>query len=409
MARKATELGALAVKNLKMPGLHFVGGVAGLALQIAPGGSKSWVLRATMGKKRRDMGLGGYPDVTLAGAQEAARGARKKIREGIDPIDDGKRARSALEASRAHDVTFKEFALSYLARHEEGWSTKSHQQWLRSLETHVFPKIGSLLVRDIDVAHVEQVLDPIWKSKTETATRVRGRIETILDSATVAKHRSGENPARWKGNLKARLVSPKKLKKAEHFKALPYKDVGAFMQRLSKVDGQGARALEFAILTAARSTQARGALWSEISAKEALWVIPKERMKSKREHRVPLSQAALNLLEKQPRIEETDLVFPSVRRKMISDATMSAVLKRMGVDAVPHGFRSSFKDWCSELTHYPPEVSEMALAHAVGDPMEEAYRRGDLLVKRRRVMEDWAKFCSKPYVQESADVIQLHG
>ena len=408
MVRKAEELGALAVKNLKTPGLHFVGGVAGLALQIAPGGSKSWVLRVMVGEKRREMGLGGYPDVPLARAQEAARDARAKIRQGIDPIDEAKAARSRLAASRARDVTFKDGALHYIAAQEKTWSTKSHDQWLSSLEAHVFPKIGALMLRDVELPQVLEVLNPIWHDKTETAGRVRGRIERILNWATVGKLRSGENPARWKGHLEVLLPAPSKIQVVNHFKALPYKEVGAFMQLLRQQDGQGARALEFAILTASRSTPARGATWAEIDLQAKVWTIPKGRMKDqKRDHRVPLSKPAMDLLARQPRLDGTDLVFPAVNGRILSDATMSAVLKRMKVEAVPHGFRSSFKDWCSELTSYPREVSEMALAHAIGDKVEEAYRRGDLFEKRRRAMEDWGMFCDTPYRPKTGDVVDL--
>jgi integrase len=392
MGRKAKELGPLAVKNLKEPGLHFVGGVDGLALQIAPGGSRSWVLRAMMGGKRRDMGLGGYPDVTLAGAQQAARDARLRLREGVDPIEHSKAQKSALAASRARDVTFKKCALDYIASHEATWSTKSHDQWLNSLESHVFPRIGHLFVRDVGVPQVLEVLRPIWQEITETASRVRGRIERILDWAKVAQLRSGENPARWKGHLEVMLGAPTKVQASEHFKALHYSHVPAFMARLREEKGQGAKALEFAILTASRSTQARGATWAEVDLESAVWVIPKERMKAKREHRVPLSSSAVDLLKLQARFDKTDLVFPSSDDRMISDATMNAVLKRMKVEAVPHGFRSSFKDWCTERTNYPREVSEMALAHAVGDKVEQAYRRGDLFDKRKQAMQDWDDF-----------------
>lgn len=408
MGRKAKELGALAVKNLKTPGLHFVGGVDGLALQIAPGGSRSWVLRAMMGGKRREMGLGGYPDMTLARAQDAARDARAKIKAGIDPINDARNAKSQLEASRATDVTFEVGARQYIETHEKSWSTKSHYQWLSSLETHVFPKIGSLYMRDVDVPQVLAVLKPIWYDKTETAGRVRGRIEKILSWAKAGKLRTGENPARWTGHLDAILPARKKIQKVEHFKALPYTAVGQFMADLRAQEGQGARALEFAILTAARSTQARGATWSEIDLNHEdgpLWMIPAERMKTKEPHKVPLSPTVVKLLQDQPRFEGTDLVFPSAKLTMISDATMGAVLKRMKVEAVPHGFRSTFKTWASEITNYARDVVEMALAHAISSKVEEAYQRGDLFQKRVHLMEDWAKFCSAPYIARKRPVV----
>jgi integrase len=406
MPRLAKPLSPLEIKQLKEPGLYFAGEVPGLALQIAPGGSKSWVLRAMVGGRRREMGLGGYPEVTLANAKDAARTARAKIKSGIDPINEGKSARSALEASRAKDVTFQACALKYIAIHEPSWSAKSHFQWLSSLEKHAFPQIGSLLVRDVGDRQVLDVLHPIWVSTTETATRVRGRIEKVLDWAVASKLREGPNPARWRGHLEHMLPNPGEVANEEHFKALSYQELGAFMKRLREAEGQGARCLEFAVLTAARSGQARGATWSEINLEEALWVIPKERMKAKREHRVPLSSAAVGLLRAQPRIKGTDLVFPSSTNKLLSDATLGAVLKRLGIDAVPHGFRSTFKDWCTELTSYPNELSELALAHLVGDKVEQAYRRGDMFQKRRQLMDDWAAFCSRKWTS-SGKVVKL--
>lgn len=409
MPRHVKDLTALEVKNLKKAGLHFVGEVAGLALQIAPGGSKSWVLRATMGNKRREMGLGGYPDVTLAGAREAARQARAKIKAGIDPIDDGKAARSALAASRAKDVTFEKCALDYIHMHEAKWKPKSHSQWLSSLNKHVFPKIGKLMVRDVDTPQVLDVLKPIWNTLTETATRVRGRMEKILNWATVQKLRAGQNPAAWDGHLEAILPAPEKIAQEEHFAALPYKEVGSFMQRLRERPGQGARCLEFAILTCSRSTEARGARWSEINLDEAVWILPKERMgKNNQEHRVPLSKEALALIRAQPVIDEIDFVFPGSRGGMVSDATLGAVLKRMKVPAVPHGFRSSFKDWATEMTEHRNDLSEMALSHKVGSKVEQAYRRGTMFQKRRLIMQDWADFCGREWdAKKDAVVIAM--
>jgi integrase len=406
MPRQAKPLTALEVKQLKTPGLHFVGDVPGLALQIASGGSRSWVLRAMMGGRRREMGLGGYPEVGLADAREAGRQARARLKGGVDPIDHGRATRSALAARRATEASFEECALKYIAIHEPSWSTKSHFQWTSSLKKHVFPKIGRLLVRDVGDAQVLSVLEPIWVSLTETATRIRGRIEKIIDWATASKLREGPNPARWRGHLEHMLPNPSEVAEEEHFKALPYQQLGAFMKRLRSVEGQGARCLEFAILTAARSTQARGAAWTEIDTEGGLWVIPKERMKGNRDHRVPLSKPALQLLAKQPKIDGTDLVFPGATNKMLSDATLGAVMDRLEVDAVPHGFRSTFKDWASELTTYPNELSELALAHLVGDKVEQAYRRGDMFEKRRKIMSDWATFCSREWEARPAAVVR---
>jgi integrase len=394
MGRKAKELAPIVVSRLKKPGLHFVGGVSGLGLQVLPTGGRTWVLRVTIGGKRRDMGLGGYPDVTLSGAREAARKAREMIRDGKDPITEARAAASALRASRAKDMTFQQAAWAYIAAHESGWRNAKHvQQWKNTLSAYVFPSIGGLSVRHIELVHILSILEPIWKTKTATATRLRGRLEQILDWATARGHRNGLNPARWRGHLDKLLVRPSKVSRVEHHSALPYLEIGSFMQRLRELVGSGARALEFAILTAARSGEVRGATWPEIDFDKAIWTIPDQRMKLGREHRVPLSTAALTLLRALPRIHGTVLVFPAPRGGPLSDMTLTAVVRRMGVAAVPHGFRSTFRDWASECTNYPRDAAEMALAHAIGDKVEAAYRRGDLFEKRRRMMADWASFC----------------
>lgn len=394
MGRKAIEKGAIQVARLRTPGLHFVGGVDGLALQVLPTGGRTWVLRAMVGTKRRDMGLGGYPDVPLSQAREAARQARAKIRVGIDPIEEAKANQSALRASQASALTFKQCALSYIESQEAKWDNpKSSLQWQSTLATYAFPHMGDLLVRDIDLPQVLAALEPIWYVKTETASRLRGRIEAVLDYAKVRKYRTGDNPAAWRGHLDKILPAPNKVGKKQHYAAIHYSEMGEFIPKLRQVDGIGAKALEFAILTAARSGEVRGATWSEFDLSAGVWVVPGARMKAGKEHRVPLSKAALDLLKALPRFPDADLVFLASRGGKISDATMSAVLKRMEVKAVPHGFRSTFRDWASECTNYPGEMAEMALAHTVGDKVEAAYRRGDLYMKRVKMMNDWAKFC----------------
>jgi integrase len=397
MAKKAKELGPLAVSKLSAPGLHFVGGVSGLALQVLPTGGRTWVLRAMMGGKRRDMGLGGFPDVPLADARTAARNARELIRAGRDPIEEARAAISARRASRAKDVTFKEAATAYIAAHEATWRNAKHaNQWKSTLTTYAYPRIGDLLVRDVELSHVLSILEPIWADKTETATRLRGRIEQVLDWATARGHREGLNPARWRGHLDKLLARPSKVAKVTHRAALPLSEVGAFLSDLRSVEGMGARALEFAILTAARSGEVRGATWAEIDLNAGVWTVPGDRMKAGREHRVPLSAPALKLLKALPQMTGLDLVFPAARGGALSDMTMTAVLRRMKVAAVPHGFRSTFRDWASERTNYPRDAAEMALAHTIGDKVEAAYRRGDLFEKRRRMMSDWAAFCGTP-------------
>lgn len=397
MGRKAAELTALEVKARTTPGMHFVGGVAGLALQVLPTGGRSWVLRIVVGGKRRDMGLGGFPDVTLAGAREAAREARAKVRQGIDPIEQQRSARSALKATMAAALTFEQCAGKYIAAHEAGWRNAKHaQQWRNTLEQHAYPAMGSLLVRDVGLTHVLAVLEPIWRTKTETASRLRGRIESVLDWATARGYRDGLNPARWRGHLDKLLPAPAKVTKVDHHTALPVGDIGAFMVRLRAAEGTGARALEFAILTAARSGEVRGATWAEVDRDAKVWIVPGERMKAGKEHRVPLSDAALQVLAAVPRMAGTDLVFPASRGGPLSDMTLTAVLRRLDVPAVPHGFRSTFRDWCAERTNYPRDVAEMALAHTIGDKVEAAYRRGDLFEKRRLMMDEWAAFLSRP-------------
>lgn len=397
MPKKAKELSALEVNRLTEPGLHFAGGVAGLALQVTESGARSWVLRATVGKRRRDIGLGGYPDVTLAGAREAARAARAKIKEGIDPVEESKAKRSALAASQASAITFGEAAAKYIAANEAGWKSAKHAaQWTSTLETYAFPTIGKIRVSDIETAHVIGILEPIWTTKTETASRLRGRIESVLDWATVRGYRKGENPARWKGHLDMILPARAKVQKVEHHAALDYREVGTFMAELAKVEGMGARALEFAILTAARSGEVRGATWAEIDEKAGIWTIPAGRMKAEKEHRIPLASTALALLAKLPRIAGTDLLFPNSKEKpsALSDMTLTAVLRRMGESVTAHGFRSTFRDWAGETTAYPREVIEHALAHQLKDKAEAAYARGTLFDKRRRLMADWAKHCA---------------
>lgn len=405
MARKAKELSALEVNRLTAPGLHFVGGVAGLALQVTVFGARSWILRVMIAGKRREMGLGGFPDVTLAGARDAARTARAKIKVGIDPIEDAKAKRSALLAARSASVTFSEAATAYISAKEAEWSNSKHAaQWRSTLATYAFPVIGSIFVRDIEQSHILRVLEPIWLTKTETATRLRGRIENILDWARVSGYRTGDNPARWRGHLDKLLATPSKVQKPEHHPALPFTEIGEFMAALRQQEGMGARALEFAILTAARSGEVRGATWDEIDLTAATWTIPAERMKMKREHRAALNDEAVALLQSLPR--SGDLIFPNSKGAILSDMTLTAVLRRMGRgDITAHGFRSTFRDWCSERTNYPRDVAEMALAHAIGDKVEAAYRRGDLFEKRRLMMRDWGKFTGM--IQNEADVLPM--
>lgn len=408
MPKKIAPLKPLDVQRIakaKERGYYSVGVPAGLGLQVAKGGSSNWVLRVTIAGKRREMGLGGYPDVQLADAQRLARDAREAISKGDDPITGRREARSARKVANAAALTFKECALSYVNAHESGWRNPKHtSQWRNTLETYAYPTLGKVLVRDVTLPLVLGVLEPIWNTKTETASRLRGRLESILDWAKVREYRAGDNPARWSGNLDAILPAPGKVAKAEHYAALSIDAVGAFLKDLRAIDGISARALELAILTAARAGEVRGATWAEIDLQAAEWRIPGDRMKAGKEHRVPLSAPAVALLKALPEGKRDELVFPSPRGGKLSDMSMTAILRRLKVAAVPHGFRSTFRDWAAERTHYPHEVAEMALAHAIASKVEAAYRRGDLFDKRRQIMNDWAAFCARPVDTKGAVV-----
>lgn len=392
MPRKARELSPLEVRRLTNPGRWSVGGVDGLALQVTEAGARSWVLRLRVAGSQREMGLGSFPTITLADAREKAREHRTKIAAGQDPILIRRQTASAAVAERAAQQTFASVASQYVAQHEKGWKNKKHgAQWTATLETYAAPIVGRLLIRDVTTAHVIRVLEPIWLTKTETATRVRSRMELVLDFAAARGLREGLNPARWRGNLDAALPKPSKVAKVQHHAALDIREMVDFMARLNTLPGNGARALEFAVFTAARSGEVRGAKWMEIDLLNSLWTIPAARMKSGREHRVPLSRPAIRLLRELPTADKDDLVFPGVDGQL-SDMTLTAVLRRMKVDATVHGFRSTFRDWISESTAHSTEVAEMALSHAVGDKVEAAYRRGDLFEKRVALMSEWGSF-----------------
>ena len=388
MPKLANELTAVEVRRLIEPGLHAVGEVAGLCLYVKPTGARSWVLRTMVGARRAELGLGGYPTTTLAQARERARETLDQIRKGIDPAAERRSKRSTVQ------WTFKATALAYIADNRAGWKNPKHaQQWENTLATYAYPVFGDKHVRDVNKGDVLACIRPIWTTKNETADRLRNRIELILKYAVRSDLRpEGPNPASWHECVEGVLPPPSKVAKVEHHPALAIDGMHDFMVKLRQVAGMGGKALEFAILTAARSGEVRGATWSEIDLQGAVWSIDGKRMKSGRPHRVPLSVKALELLEALPRFEGTDLVFPGAKGKPLSDMTLTAALRRMKVNVTAHGFRSTFRDWAAERTAFPAEVAEMALAHAVGDATEAAYRRGDLFEKRRELMDLWAKF-----------------
>lgn len=402
MGKVAKALTAIEVGRLEEPGYHAVGTVPGLYLQVTPGGAKSWVMRVKVGAKRREIGLGPYPAVKLAQAHEKARQTRDQIAAGVDPIEHKKALLSELVAKQALEMTFEQAARGYISAHRDGWKNPKHgSQWEATLATYAHPVIGRMNVKDVRLAHVLKILEPIWTTKNETASRLRSRLELVLDWAKVRGHRTGENPAAWRGNLDKLLPKPSKVQAGESHPAVMLSEAGAFLRDLRQHQGMGALALEFTMLTAARSGEVRGATWAEIDMVAKVWTVPKERMKAGKEHRVPLSDAAVKLLKGLPRMDGTELVFPAVRGGELSDATMSQLMRRMGYKdtkgrvCVPHGLRSTFRDWAGERTSYQGDVIEAALAHARGDKTEAAYFRSDLFDKRRRLMADWAAFVER--------------
>jgi integrase len=408
MARTIGKLTALAVDKAKRRGYYGDGG--GLFLQVSASGSKSWVFRFKEAGKLREMGLGAIHTIGLAEARDKARECRRLRLDGIDPIEARKVARSQARLAAATATTFKDCAERYIASHGAGWRSPMHAaQWPGTLGRYVYPVFGSLPVQAVDVGLVLKALEPIWTEKPETAGRVRGRIESVLDWATARGYRQGENPARWRGHLENLLPGKSKLRRVKHHAALPYGEIGDFIAQLKQQEGVATRALEFTILTAARTGEVIGASWPEINSAERLWIVPAGRMKSGKEHRVPLSDATLAILEHMQAIRQGDFVFPGGKaRRPISNMAMMMTLRRMGRgDLTVHGFRSSFRDWAAERTDFPNEVAEMALAHAVSGKVEAAYRRGDLFEKRRQLMDAWSRFCTAPVADGRHSVVSI--
>ena len=404
MAKNRNRLTAVAIKHAGV-GIHADGD--GLYLQVLPSGGKTWILRFMLNGRAREMGLGSLTLVSLKEARDKAQAVRKQVHDHrIDPID-------ARRASRVRAVTlpFKDCAKAYIEAHKTGWRNAKHaDQWGNTLETYAYPVFGDLPVNQIDTALVMRVLEPLWRKKTETASRLRGRIESVLSWATVRGYREGENPARWRGHLDKLLPKRSKVQKVQHHAALPYADLPSFYALLRQQPGVGALALRFAILAAARTGEVIGMRWEEVSLQDKVWTVPPERMKSGREHRVPLSTEAIRVLKlaEKGRTDDSVFVFETRPGKPLSSATMTAVLKRMErADLTVHGFRSTFRDCSAEQTNFPREIAEAALAHVLSNKAEAAYQRADLLEKRRKLMEHWGKFTSTPPAPQSTRVIPL--
>ena len=431
MPKIAKELSALEVKRLSRPGWHAVGGVAGLLLQIRPPAQqgqpipRSWILRLRVAGQRQPIGLGSYPQVSLAEAREQARKLSLEAKGGVNLVARKRAQRSALIAAASKNRTFKECAEAYLDAHVTDYTNEKHRkQWPSTLDAYAYPVIGSMLVAEISMRHVLDVLQQntvhrdgtagkLWYNKPETAKRLLDRIRTVLDYATVNEYRSGTNPATWTGYLDTQLPSTRGLKNVKHQPAVPYRQIGDFMVQLRKNDSISAKALEFLILTGVRSGSVREADWSEIDFTEKLWVIPKEHTKAKQEHRVPLQPQAIKLLKSLKKVAGSEKVFPSTTGKALSDMALSQLMRGMRErgelteEAVPHGFRSSFRDWAAEQTNYPDEIRKAASMHTVGDAVKAAYQRTDLLEKRRHLMQDWANFLDQASAQRSGTVTSI--
>lgn len=417
MPKLAKELSAIEVKRFTKPGFHAVGGVPGLLLQVTKTGARSWILRATVGSKRRDIGLGSFPAVTLAKAREKAQEFREQIDLGFDPVEERKQRKRDLIFQQMKTIHFKEAAERFIKERKQSEFRNPRQidQWRNSLAMYAYPLIGDIPVQELELIHVQSVLDPIWHSKTETANRIRSRMENILGWCAIKGFREGQNPAQWAGYLDKIYPSPHKIKTKKNHAALPVEELPDFMKALSKRDGQAARALEFLIQTAARSNEVigdrrigrLGVTWGELNLKNALWVIPANRMKSGKKHSVPLSKSLVKMLKKMAKGNDDELLFTGADGGIASNNYLSSVLKRMEVPYTVHGFRSTFKDWCRKYTNYDDEVSELALAHVNSDATRAAYARDELIDRRRLLMEDWARYCSNGSLPESNNVIAL--
>lgn len=400
MARHLRKLTDREVKAIKSPGLHRVDANLYLNVSEPPEegrtGATSWIFRYMLRGKARQMGLGGYPTISLSDARSLADAARTFVKKRVDPIELRKKEEADQAAEAAKAMTFKECAKALIVSKKAGWRNPKHrQQWANTLETYAYPVLGKVSVNAIDTAMVLKVVKPIWATKPETASRLRGRIEAVLSWATVHHYREGPNPARWRGHLDQILPARSKVRRVKHHSALPYSEIGMFVRDLREHTSIGALGLQFLILTAARTGEVIGATWDEIDLAQKVWTIPAQRMKTEKEHRIPLSDCAIAVLEQLKKHQVSEFIFPGqVKRRPLSNMAFLQLLKRMKRgDLTAHGFRSTFRDWAAERTGYPREVAEAALAHTIGNKVEAAYRRSDLFEKRRRLMSDWADFC----------------
>jgi len=394
MARTLNRLSAVKVQKAKRPGMYCDGG--GLYLRVAEGGSKQWIYRYVTNGRPRDMGIGGTHVLTLAEARERAREASKLRLDGIDPIAHKHAQRAAAAVAAASAMTFRQSAEGFIRDNEASWSNAKHRlEWERSLAKYAFPVIGNLPVAAIDTPLVLKVIKPLWQRVPKTASKVRGRIDNILGWATVHHYRAGDNPARWQGHLEHALPS---VQTGEHHAAMPYAEVPAFLAKLRQQTSVPAKCLEFVILTAARLGEALGATWDEVDLDNRVWTVPASRMKAGKEHKVPLSAAAIAVLQELHAIRQSDYVFPGAHpgKAIGHNAPLKLLNEITGTAVTVHGFRSSFRDWAAERTSFPREVAEAALAHAVPSQVEAAYKRTDFFDRRRRLMEAWSDYCSKP-------------
>jgi integrase len=406
MAQTIGKLSAVQVKAFKEPGYHSDGGC--LYFRVSKTGARGWIFRFAFGGRTRDMGLGGFPEISLASARDLAEKFRKIVQQGIDPIDQRRATRAEQQVVAAKSRTFDDCAREYIADHEGAWRSATHRtQWTNTLKSYASPVFGKLPVSAIDTGMVMRALKPLWSKRTETASRLRGRIESVLDWARVHGFRSGENPARWKGHLDQLLPGRSKVQPVKHYAALPYPELPAFLAMLRERREHAALALQFVIFTASRTGEVLGATWDEIDLANKTWAVPPERMKAGEIHRVPLSRSALAILHRMEAVRIGDFVFAGAKiGRPMSDMSLLLVLRRLGRDDVTvHGFRSTFRDWAAERTNFPRDVAEAALAHTESNKVEAAYKRTDFFEKRRRLMDAWADYCAS---SPAGEVIPLH-